>query len=333
MHAHLFSNTRRALLGLACCLGLSAAAITQGATSTWPKERPIRLVVGWPPGGGADIVARMMAKYLSDELKQSIVVENRAGAGGVVGTQEVTHAAPDGYTMLMASDAELTIAPAVRKATPYDPVKDLTPISLVSEGPFMLVANASFPPNSLDELVKYAKAHPGQVNYGSFGLGTNGHMLGEQLKAMAGINTVHVPYKGSAPALTDLIGGHIQYAFFSPMAVVQMIQQGSVKGIALLAPKPLPGVDSVPTSEQDGLPALVGGTRFGLLAPPGTPEVIVDRMQHAVAAVLARPEVRSEFEKIYTVPIGSSPADFRKFIAAETSKWTKLGQQIHLNLD
>jgi len=322
---------QRRIAEIFCCVLALLAGAVAPAMAEYP-DKPIHLVVGWPPGGGSDVIARMLAKYMADDLKQPIVVENRAGAGGMIGAQAVAHANPDGYTLLFGSDAELTIAPAVRKTAPYDVLKDFEPISLLSEGPFMIVANPDFPPNTLPELLAYARAHPGQVNYGSFGLGTNGHMLGEMLKLKAGIDTVHVAYKGTGPALTDLMSGQIQYSFFSPMTAVQPIKQGSMKGIVLLAAHRLPGVD-FPTSAEEGMPDLVGGTRFGLLAPAGTSKAIVERLHKSVLAVTALPEVKEWFASIYTVPIADTPDAFRRFIASETDKWRTLARTIHLELD
>jgi tripartite-type tricarboxylate transporter receptor subunit TctC len=322
---------QRRIVELFCCFLVFLVGAVAPVMAQYP-DKPIHMIVGWPPGGGSDVIARMMAKYMADDLKQSIVVENRAGAGGMIGTQAVAHASPDGYTLLFGSDAELTIAPAVRRIAPYDVLKEFEPISLLSEGPFMIVANSDFPPNTLPELLTYAKAHPGKANYGSFGLGTNGHMLGEMLKLRAGIDTVHVAYKGAAPVQTDLMSGQIQYAFLSPMTVVQPIKQGSMKGIVLLAAHRLPGVD-FPTSAEAGMPDLIGGTRFGLLAPAGTPKAIVERLHKSVLAVMALPEVKAWFASIYTVPIADTPDEFRQFIASETDKWRTLARKINLELD
>ncbi|WP_439685135.1 hypothetical protein MNJPNG_06555 [Cupriavidus oxalaticus] len=266
-------------------------------------------------------------------LRQPIVIDNRAGGGGTVGALTVVHADPDGYTLLFASDAELTIAPVVNAAANYNPAKDLAPISLVSSGPFMLVANPKFPPNTLQELIAYAKTNPGKVNYGSFGPGTNGHMLGEQLKAIAHIDTIHVAYKGSAPAMVDLIGGEIQYAFFSPMAALDMVKAGKIKSIAVLAPERLVNAGTIPTSAEAGLPALVGGTRFGILAPAKTPRYVIDRMHEAVKTTLASPEVKASLAQLYTLPIGSSPDEFTKFITTETGKWRKLAADIGMRAE
>lgn len=322
-----------AMLAIFGVLAVVRPAFAQAqSASNWPS-RPIRLVVSWPPGGGADIVARMLAKHLEANLRQPIVIDNRAGGGGTVGALTVVHADPDGYTLLFASDAELTIAPVVNAAANYNPAKDLAPISLVSSGPFMLVANPKFPPNTLQELIAYAKTNPGKVNYGSFGPGTNGHMLGEQLKAIAHIDTIHVAYKGSAPAMVDLIGGEIQYAFFSPMAALDMVKAGKIKSIAVLAPERLANAGTIPTSAEAGLPALVGGTRFGILAPAKTPRYVIDRMHEAVKTTLASPEVKASLAQLYTLPIGSSPDEFTKFITTETGKWRKLAADIGMRAE
>jgi tripartite-type tricarboxylate transporter receptor subunit TctC len=293
------------------------------AQAAWP-ESPISIVVGWPPGGGTDILARGLSKPLSKILGQPVIVQNQPGAGGVVGASNTAKAKSDGYTLLFAADAELTIAPVVKKLENFDPIQNLAPISLVSSGPFMIVANPKFPPNTLRDLVSYAKERPGTVNYGSFGYGTVGHMLGEYFKSIAGIDTVHIPYQGSAPAMVDLVGGRIQYAFFSPMAVLNMIKAGRLKAIAMLSPQRLEAAMAVPTSAEEGFPGFEGGPKFGLLAPAGTPKPVIDRIHASVEQALAAPETRKFFSEQGHVPIGSTPGEYGNFIKTQTEQWRKL---------
>lgn len=306
------------------------AEAQDAACEAWP-ERAITVIVGWPPGGGTDILARTLAEHLTEVLGQPVVVNNRPGAGGVVGAQYVGQASPDGYTLVFAGDAELTIAPVVRGDV-SDPMDNLAPISLVSSGPFMVVANPDFPPNRLDELVAYAEENPGAVSYGSFGVGTIGHMLGEHFKHMTGIDTLHVPYQGSAPAMVDLVGGRIDYAYASPMAVMEMIEAGRLKGIAMLSPERLGIAEDVPTSAEAGVEGAEGGPRFGLLAPAGTPECVIDELHQAVVTAPDSPEVRGFFESQGHQMIANTPEEYGEFMQQQTKQWQDIADAIGLEM-
>ena len=319
----------RATLIVGAALALLASSPALGQATEWP-ENPVTLVVGWPPGGGTDILAREVGKHLTEILGQPVIINNRPGAGGVVGASSVARADPDGYTLLFAADAELTIAPVVRKLENFDPIKDLAPVTLVSSGPFMIVANPDFEPATLKELVDYAKQNPGDATYGSFGYGTVGHMLGEHFKSLAGIDTVHVPYQGSAPALVDLVGGKIDYAFFSPMAVTEMIKAGKIKAISMLSSSRLPAVPDVPTSTEGGYPGFEGGPKFGLLAPAGTPQPIIDEIHDAVVKVLDMADVQAFFKARGHLPIGSTPSEYGDFLLTQTDQWRMLADKIGL---
>jgi tripartite-type tricarboxylate transporter receptor subunit TctC len=314
------------LLALLAVL-LPATAAAQ--TDAWPS-RPIHMVVGYPPGGSTDIAGRLLAERLAARLGQPVIVENRAGAGGTIGAQSVVRAEPDGYTILLAASPEVSIAPVTLKSLAYDPVKDLAPITLVGQVPFFLVANPAFPPNTLQELIAYAKANPGKVNYSSFGNNTSNHLVGELFKATAGIDTVHVPYKGSGPSIVDLMAGQVQYTFDTPAATWTQVKAGKLKAIAVTTTARLPSAPNVPTMGEAGLPGFVGGTWFGLLAPAKTPRPVIDRLNAEVAAVLHSPQFRKVFEERDIIPGGDSPEEFGRFIAAEVTKWRTLAARIGL---
>jgi len=304
--------------GAALAAGLPAARSAPAAT--WP-DQPIRLVVGYPPGGGTDTVARLLAQQFSDSLGQQVIVENRPGASGTIATQQVVRSAPDGYTLLFATASPLTGAPLTMKGLQYDPMKDLDPITLVGNGPFILVANPAFPPNTLPELVEYARKHPGEVNYASPGNSTANYFFCELLNMDAGIKTINVPYKGSSALVNDLIGGYVQYTLETPGTTLPLIRQGKLKALALLHDKRLTKAPDIPTTIEAGYPQLVGGSWYGLLAPAGTPRPIIDKVQQATVAALQTPAMRTALEERDVLAQGNTPEQFRQFIEAEYRKW------------
>jgi len=299
------------------------------AQAPWPIK-PVRIVVAYPPGGSTDIAARLLAERLGKALGQQVIVDNRGGAGGTIGALSVVRADPDGYTLLLAASPEVSIAPTTLKSMSYDPVKDLQPITLVGQVPFFLVANPQFPPNTLGELIAYAKANPGKVNYSSYGNNTSNHLVGELFKATAGIDTVHVPYKGSGPSIIDLIAGQVQYTFDTPAATLNQVRAGKLKAIAVATPERLANAPGVPTMAESGLPGFIGGTWFGLLAPARTPKPIIDRLHAETAALLNGAELRRAFEERDIIPGGNTPEEFGRFIAAEVGKWKTLAARIGL---
>jgi tripartite-type tricarboxylate transporter receptor subunit TctC len=315
-------------VALLVAVALSLASGPSGAQSAaWPTK-PIRIVVAYPAGGTTDIAARLLAERLSRTIGQQVIVENRGGAGGTIGALSVVRAEPDGYTILLAASPEVSIAPTTVKSMAYDPVKDLQPISLVGQVPFFLVANPGFPPNTVAELIAYAKANPGKVNYSSFGNNTSNHLVGELFKSAAGIEAVHVPYKGSGPSITDLIGGQIQYTFDTPAATLAQVKGGKLKAIAVATPQRLVNASTVPTMGESGLPGFVGGTWFGLLAPAKTPRAVIDKLNAETVAALSSPELRKAFEERDILPSGNSPEEFGRFIQSEVNKWRDLAAKV-----
>lgn len=308
----------------------SAVAAMQGsvlAQSTWPA-RPVRMVIGYPPGGSTDVAGRLLAEQLGRRLGQQVVVENRAGAGGTVGATSVVRAESDGYTLLLAASPEVSIAPITRKEMPYDPVRDLQPITLVGQVPFFLVVNPSVPANTLAEFIAHAKANPGKLSYSSFGSNTSNHLAGELFKSVAGVDSVHVPYKGSGPSIIDLIGGQVQYTFDTPPAVLEHVRAGKLRALAVATRERLASAPQVPTFAEAGLPGFSGGTWFGLFAPAKTPRALIERLNTEVVALLKSPELSKAFADRGIVASPQKPEDFAGFVQAEVDKWKSLAAKV-----
>lgn len=318
---------RRALTVLT--LSFSILALPLSAAAAWP-DRPIRLVIAYPPGGGTDIVARLMAKFLTNRLGVSVIVENRGGAGGRIGTESVVQAAPDGNTLLFAAGAEITMAPATVAQMPYDPMKDLEPITQIAGGPYILIASKAFAPNTLADLVAYTKAHPREVSYSTGGIYSSSHLMNLEFNKEVGIDPVHVPYRGSGPSLVGLMSGEVQYTFNTPSATLNLIQGGKVKPIAVASAHRLAAFPDLPTISESGYPGFVRGSWYGLLAPRGTPAPILDRLHDEVVDFLKDADTRKFLASVYIEPIGSSRADFRQHIAAEIQRYRDLMSELHL---
>lgn len=309
----------------------SVAAATHGATfaqaAPWPS-RPIRLLIGYPPGGSTDVAGRLLAEQLGRRLGQQIVVENRAGASGTVAASAVVRSEPDGYTLLLAASPEVSIAPITMKAMPYDPVRDLQPITLVGQVPFFLVVNPAVPANTLEEFVAYARANPANLNYSSFGNNTSNHLAGELFKALTNTRGVHVPYKGSGPSIIDLIGGQVQYTFDTPPAVLEQVRGGKLRALAVATRERLASAPQVPTFAEAGLPAFSGGTWFGLFAPAKTPRPVVDRINAEAVSLLNSPELAKAFADRGIVASPQAPEEFGRFVQSEVNKWKDLAGKV-----
>ena len=316
--------------GILCAALFSLPVLAQ--SPAWPT-RPIKIIVAYPPSGTTDIAGRLLAERLTASLGQQVLVENRAGAGGMIGAQSVARAEPDGYTLLLAASPEVSIAPITVKAMQYDPQKDLLPIAMVGQVPFLLVAAPTFAPTTVTELVAYAKAFPAQVNYSSFGNNTSSHFAGELFKVSTGIKSTHVPYKGSGPSIIDVMGGQIQYTFDAPPAVLAQVQAGKLKALAVAAVKRLPQLPLVPTLAEAGLPGFAAGTWFGLLAPAKTPRAIIERLNSATLAALNAADFRAVYESRAIVPGGGTPEEFGRFIAGEIVKWQQLATTIGIKAE
>ncbi len=308
---------RLLLLGLSIVLGPAVAA-----AQDYPNK-PIRLIVPFPPGGPNDVIARTLGQRMQEILKQPLVVDNRAGEGGVVGTDVVARAAPDGYTIAITSSGALAISPSFEKIA-YEPLKDLQPVTLVAKVPEMLVVATSVPANNLQELIALAKAQPGKLNFASTGLGGMPDLAGELFKSLAKIDIVHVPYRGAAPIVTDMLGQQVQMTFLDVPAVLAQVNAGTLRAIAVAAPERAPSAPNVPTTAEVGLPGLLAENWYGMVAPANTPQPIVDALNKAAREAMKDTGVSSKLLNIGATLSGDTPDEFRAFIASETAKWAKV---------
>ena len=302
---------------------LVAIAAVSASAQTYPT-RPIRLVVPFPAGGTTDILAREVGDRLSRSLGQSVVVDNRPGAAGNIGSDMVAKSAPDGYTLLMGTVGTHAINPSLYTKMPYDHVKDFAPVVLVAGVPNVLEVTPSLPVNSVADLIKLAKEKPGQLNFASSGSGTSIHLSGELFKTMAGVDMTHVPYKGSAPALTDLMGGQVQLMFDNLPSSLQQIKAGKLRAIAVTSAQRAPALPNVPTIAESGLPGFEASSWFGLLAPAGTPPAVIARINTEVNQWLQTGEAKEKLVAQGAVVAGGTPEQFAAHIRAETEKWAKV---------
>ncbi len=287
--------------------------------------RPIRMVVAYAPGGTTDFTARVVAPKLTELLGQTVVVDNRPGAGSILGTDLVAKGTPDGYTIMMA-DTTYGIIPAIYAKLPFDVQKDFTTISQIMTVPNALVVHPSVAARSVKELVELAKAKPGQLTFGSGGVGTPLHMAGEQLKVAAGINMLHVPHKGAAPAMASLLGGQITLVFPTLTLAVPQVKAGKLRGLAVTSAKRAAAFPDMPTMSEAGYAAVNATSWFGLVAPARAPKPILSRLGTETAKVVKMADVRERIEAQHGEVVGSSPAEFAKFVAAEIANWTKVAK-------
>ncbi len=293
-----------------------------GAGAEPYPDKPIKLVIPFAPGGSVDIVGRILAQSLGEELKQSIVVENRAGAGGNIGFEAVAHAKPDGYTLLMAS-SNLAVNVSLYRTIGYDPLKDFAPISLVALQPNVLMVHPSLPVKTVPELIAYAKANPGKLNFGSSGIGASQHLAAELFKSRTGVDMVHVPYKGGGPAMADLVGGRIQLMFETIPSSMSYVKSGQLRAIAVTTEERSAQLPDVPTV-QETVTGFVSRGWLGVAAPAGTPQPIVDRLSGAIHKVIALPEVTKRLMDLGLQVKVSTPAAFASFIASEVKDFHTL---------
>lgn len=305
------------------CIALAALAASGYVCAQYP-EKPIRIIVPVPAGGTPDVVARIVTPGLSAALGQQLVVDNRGGAGGLIGAELAARATPDGYTLLLSSPGPLTILPHLQKKISYDPLTDFVPIGLISVGPFLLITHPSVPAKTLKELVAAAKAQPGRFNYASAGNGAANHLAMELFKSMAGVDITHVPYKGAPQAVTDVLAGHMNMMFNSIAPVIQHIKGGRVNVLGIGSAKRSPQLPDVPTISEAGVAGYEAVSWFGLLAPAKTPQPILAQLHQALAKVVHRPETRAQFEAQGADPVGSTPEEFRALIRRESDRYAKV---------
>jgi tripartite-type tricarboxylate transporter receptor subunit TctC len=318
---------------LAVWIGLSTGlAAIPAAAQSYPN-RVIKIIVPFAAGGPADTLARIAANRLSAGLGQGVILDNRPGAGGTIGAKAAAAADPDGYTLLYGNTASLVIGPAINANVGYDPLKQFTPVGLVGVTYNVVVVNPAFPANSLGELIALAKARPGKINFASPGHGTPPHMVGEMLKQRAGINIVHVPYRGSAAALTDIMAGQVELAFENPSVTVPLVQEGKLKALAVTGDSRNPQLPNVPTIVESGVPDFISMSFTGLIAPAGTPAEIIRRLNQELTAGLRAPETIELLDKLGVNPRPGSPEEFAAFIARETEKWTAVAKRAGIRVE
>ena len=326
MRPGLWMTMSIALLAAACAPAHEAIA------QAYPA-RPIKLVVTFPAGGGADFVGRIIAGKLTDALGQPVVVDNRAGAGGMIGNEVIAKSPPDGYALLLGAAGALTIAPNLYEKVAFDTLKDFEPVALLASSPFILTVNPSVKVNTLAEVTALARAKPGTLFYGSSGTGGAPHLAGELYKSMTGVNIVHVPYKGLAPAITDLLGGQIQVLFADVGLVLPHIKAGKLKAIAVTGRQRSAAAPEVPTMIEAGLPGYTAGTWYGILAPAGTPVEIVTRLNAESRKALDLPEVKSQLVTQGVDPAPGTPEQFATLIRDDFNKWSKLIKEAKIKPD
>jgi tripartite-type tricarboxylate transporter receptor subunit TctC len=312
---------RRRLLHLAAAAAALPAVSRIALAQIYPA-RPVRVIVGLAPGGGSDIVARMMGQWLSERLGQPFVIENRPGAGGNIGTEAVVRAPPDGYTLLLVAPANVVNATLYDKLN-FNFIRDIMPVAGIIRVPNVVVVNPSVPAKTVPELIAYAKANPGKINMGSSGNGSTLHISGELFKMMAGVDMIHVPYRGSGPALTDLLGGQVQVMFATMPSSIEYIRAGRLRALAVTTATRSEALPDVPTV-GDFVPGYEASAAYGVGAPKNTPAEIVDRLNREINAGLADPKMKARLADLGGEVLAGSPADFGKLVAEETEKWAKV---------
>ena len=312
---------KKALLRLVALL--AALAIASAFPQDWPAK-PIHFIVPYPAGGPVDAVARLLGPKVGESLRQPVIVENKPGAGGNIGADFVAKAPADGYTILMGAVATHAINPTLYPSIPYDAARDFAPITQVAATPNVLVVNPSVPAKSVKELVDYARKNPGRLNFGSGSTGSAGHLAGELMKAMAGIDMTHVPYKGAAPAMQDLVAGRLDLMFDNLASARGQIRAGTVRALAVTTAGRSPLAPELPTVGESGLPGFDISTWFGVFAPAKTPVPVVQRLHDAFVAALALPEVRDRMLTLGAEPVSSTPQEFAAYIDAEAKKYARL---------
>ena len=308
---------------LIAALALLAAPGAALAQSGYP-DRAVRMVIGYPPAGPVDIIARIMADRLSQIWGQPVVVDNVSGAGGNIGGDRVAKSAPDGYTLLMATNAQVAINPSLYAKMTYDPVKELLPISQAVYSPNILVVPNDVPAKSVAELVAYARANPGKLSFASAGVGTTQHLAGELFKAMAHIDIQHVPYRGAGPMITDLLGGRITMAFIAIAPTIPLVREGKLRALAVTSAKRFGAAPELPSMIEAGYPGFESVLSIGLMAPAGTPPAIIENIHQASVKALSTPEVRKRLSDIGMEVIGNTPAEFAAALKAEAPLWAKV---------
>jgi tripartite-type tricarboxylate transporter receptor subunit TctC len=303
-------------------LGLISSAVAQG----YPTK-PIRFIVPFPAGGGADLWARVIAQKFTETWGQNVIVDNRSGASGIIGTELASKAAADGYTLLMGTTGTHATNPVVFSKLPYDPIKHFAPVSNFVDTPFMLVAHPSIPISSLRDLVRLAKARPGQLHYASFGNGSSAHLAGELFKSAAKLDIVHVPYRGGPPAMVDLLSGQVSMMFNSLPAVIPHVKAGRLRGVAVASATRAKAMPAIPTFAEAGMPSIEAGSWYGVFAPAGTPGAVIARLHSEIVRILEMPDIQQRLVVEGAVAIGNTPEQFAAQITRDIAKWGKVARE------
>jgi tripartite-type tricarboxylate transporter receptor subunit TctC len=321
----------RHIVTAAMILAVSLASALAKAQA-WPTKQ-LKLVVPFTAGGSTDTVARILAEKLTTRLGQPVIVDNRAGAGGAIGSDYVAKAAPDGYTMLVGTSSTMAIAPYVYTKLPYNPTRDFAPVSLLGTADIMIVVNADVPVRTVPQLLAYAKANPGKLTYASGGNGSISHLLGEYFASMANVSILHIPYKGDAQMVTDLLGGQVNMAFGTAVAFLPHVKTGKVVALAVTNPKRSTTQTQLPTVSESGVPGYEAVQWFGIAVPTATPREVVQRLNDDIRAILAMPDVRARFTELGFDVVGDKPEEFAAFLRSENVKWKKIAEIAGTKLD
>lgn len=315
------------------CFFLGALSFIAGIVHSQPyPTKPIRLVVPYPPGGGTDIIARIVGQRLTESLGQQIIVDNRGGAGGTIGTDIVAKSVPDGYTILMAPTSHV-INPSIYSKLPYDTVKDFVPITFAVSATILLVVHPSVPAKSVRELIALAKARPGQLNFGSAGNGTVFHLAAELFKRQAGIDMVHVPFKGGGPTIANLVAGQVSLAFETMLALSPFVKAGRVRALAVASAKRSSVMPELPTIAELGFPSIVAENWYGVYAPAGTSKAIISRLNTEIVKILRAQEVKERFQGLGTEVVASTPEELAEYLRTEIEKWSKTAKEAGARVD
>lgn len=322
-------NFLKSLLALSC--GLAVLAPVAQAQS-YPTK-PIRLIVPFPPGGGNDVIARVIAQKLGERLGQQVIVDNRAGANGIVGLQALMQSPPDGYTLAVGAAGPLAVNPSLYDKLPYDPLKDFSPITNMVNYPLLLVVHPSVPVKNTQDLINLAKAKPKQLYFASPGSGNSGHLAGELLNSMANVQTVHVPFKGQGPALSDLISGQVQMLYSSIPSVLPQVKSGQLNALAVGSAKRVPSLPDIPTISESGVPGYEAYSWVGMVAPAKTPKDIVNRLNREIVDILKQKDVSEKLNQQGALPVGDSPEQFGAYIKTEIEKWGAVVRAANIKAD
>lgn len=316
----------------AVLVGIGTLSSVCAIAQTYPT-RPVRMIVPFPPGGSTDIMARLLGQKLSEALGQQVVIDNRGGAGGTIGTDIASKSPPDGHTLLMSSSITHTVGPSLYKKLPYNVINDFAPITMIASVPLLLAVNPSVPARSVKELIVLAKSKPRQLNYASAGNGTSPHLATEMFKQMAGIDIVHVPYKGGGPAVIDLISGQVHMIIISTVATLPHVKAGKLRALALTSRTRLPELPDIPTVAESGLPGYEVVLWYGVFAPANTPRNVVMRLNRSIVKIMQTAEMRERLASEGGRPVGNTPEEFEESIKAEVARWAKVVREAAIRID